>query len=157
MKFVLFMYTGSDSDEAEDLKDYLSGKLRSTAVLRNITGILAEELDFKEELSGSDCLVLIGSRQASSLIQNKRQETEGDFITFDGKVIHEEFTGNKELVDKLIIVYFSEKNQNDWIPTGLNEKRIFHLQGEKIHRGNPAMSHLEYTIRRVLGETILDW
>ena len=48
---------------------------------------------------------------ASSLIQNKRQESEDDFITFDGKVIHDEFTGNKELLDRLVIVFLCGENQ----------------------------------------------
>ena len=160
MKCVLYLCTGrdSDSDEAEQLQDCLQGKLRDIADVRSIANILALRKDFMKVLHSSDCVVLVGSRQASSLIQNKQQEAEGDFITFDGKAIHDEFTENKELVDKLIIVFpLTERTKNDWIPTGLNEKRIFNLKGEKIWRGNPALTHLEYTIRRVLGETVLDW
>ena len=154
MKYnVLFLYTGSDSDEAERLKDYLQGKLRNKAVLRNITNILVKGQDFRKELRGSGCVVLVGSRQASSLIQNEQQETKGDYITFDGKVIHDEFTGNKELVDKLIIVFFTERNENDWIPTGFDEGRMFNLQGEKIRRGNPILDHLEYFVKVTLGVT----
>ena len=101
---------------------------------------------------------MIGSHQASSLIQNKQQETEGDYITFDGKFIHEQLTENKELVrDKLVMVFLTERKESDWIPNGLDQKRIFDLHNEKIHRGNPALTHLEYTIRRVLGETMVDW
>ena len=66
---------------------------------------------------------------ASSVIQNKRQESEDDFITFDGKVIHDEFTGNKELLDRLVIVFFAERTKNDWVPTGLDERRIFIIKG----------------------------
>ena len=150
MKCVLFLYSESDSAKAEQLKDYLQGKLRKVADLRNITDILAEEQDFKKELSRSSCVVLTGSRHASSLIQNKRQETEDDFITFDGKEIHDAFTGNKELLDRLVIVFFTERNKNDWIPTGLDESRIFYLPGEKIQRGNPSLDHLEDCIN-------LDW
>ena len=50
MKCVLFLYSGSDNVKAEQLKDYLQGKLRKVADLRNITYILAEEQDFKKEL-----------------------------------------------------------------------------------------------------------
>ena len=150
MKCVLFLYSGSDSAKAEELKDYLQGKLRKVADLRNITDILAEEQDFKKELSRSSCVVLTGSRHASSLIQNQRQETEDDFITFDGKVIHDAFTGNKELLDRLVIVFFTERNKNDWIPTGLDESRIFYLLGEKIQRGNPSLDHLEDCIKGIL-------
>ena len=50
MKSVLFLYSGSDNVKAEQLKDYLQGKLRKVADLRNITYILAEEHDFKKEL-----------------------------------------------------------------------------------------------------------
>ena len=151
MKYVLFLYTESDSDEAEELKDYLQvSRLRNVADMRNITGIFAEGQDFREELRRSDCVVLIGSRKASSLIQNKKQEADDDFITFDGKVIYKEFTENQELVkDRLIIVFLKERTKNDWIPTGFDEKRIFNLQGEKIKEG-PLLYYLEYSIRRIL-------
>ena len=56
------MNTESDCDEAEYLMDYLAGRLRSTAVVKNITGTLAENLDFKGELCTSDSLILISSR-----------------------------------------------------------------------------------------------
>ena len=151
MKCVLFLYSGSDNVKAEQLKDYLQGKLRKVADLRNITDILAEEQDFKKELFfRSSCVVLTGSRHASSLIQNKRQETEDDFITFDGKEIHDAFTGNKELLNKLVIVFFTERSKNDWIPTGLDERRIFYQPGEKIQRGNPSLYHLEDCIKGIL-------
>lgn len=151
----MFLYTDSDSDEAERLKDYLQGNLRNVAVLRSITEISSEELDFGWELRSSGCVVLIGSSQASSLIQNKQQEGEEDFITFDGKVIHDEFTKKQELVDKLIIVYFKERIKNDWIPSGLDERRIFHLQEDKIRRGNPALEHLAHWIKQILGVNTL--
>ena len=60
MECILFLYSGSDSAKAEQLKDYLQGKLRKVADLRNITDILAEEQDFKRELSRSSCVVLTG-------------------------------------------------------------------------------------------------
>ena len=101
---------------------------------------------------------MVGSQQTSSIIQNNQQETEGDYITFDGKFIHDELTENKELIrDKLVVVYVTERAEDDWITNGLDPKRIFDLHNEKVHRGNPALTHLEYTIRRVLGETIIDW
>ena len=94
--------------------DYLQGRLRKIADMRNITNILAEDLDFKQELRHCDCVLLIGSRQASSLIQGRQQERQGEFITFDGKFIHDELTGNKELVkERLIIVHFTERTKND--------------------------------------------
>ena len=151
MKYVLYMNTGSDSDEAEQLQDCLRGKLRNVAVVRNITDLLAEEQDFRKELPCSECVVLIGSRQASSLIQNKQQEIDEDgFITFDGKVIHDEFARNKELVDRLIIVYFTERTKNDWIPTGLDERKIFYLQGQKLRRGNPILDQLGFFITSIV-------
>lgn len=151
MKFALFLYTGSDSMKAEQLKDYLQGKLRSVADLRNITDILAEEQKLKVELPRSDCVVLIGSRQASSLIHNKRTEIEDGYETFDGKLIHKEFTENKDLLKRLVIVFFTctERTKNDWIPADFDERRIFHL-GEKIRGGNPALDQLEDCIKGIL-------
>ena len=157
MKRFLFLCTESDINEAGQLQDYLQGKLRNFADLRNIADIIADEQDFGSTLRRSECVVLVGSRQASSFIQNKQQETEEDYITFDGKVIHDEFAQSKELVDRLIIVFLEEKTNSDWIPTGFDEKMIFNLKGGKIFRGNPSLTHLEYTIRRVLGQTALDW
>lgn len=72
MKYALFLNTESDSTSAERLMDYLQGRLRKIADMRNITNILAEDLDFKQELRHCDCVLLIGSRQASSLIQGRQ-------------------------------------------------------------------------------------
>ena len=60
-------------------------------------------------------------------------------------------------MEKLIVVFLTERTENDWVPSGVNEKKIFNLQEERIRVGNPALTHLEYTVRRVLGETALDW
>lgn len=149
MKRALFLYTGSDSKKAEELKDYLQVKLRSVANLRDITDVLAEEQKLKVELPRSDCVVLIGSRQSSFLIHNKRTEIEDGFETFDGKLFHKEFTENKDLQKRLVIVFFTERTKNDWIPTDFDERRIFHLEGGKI-RGNPALDQLEYCIKEIL-------
>jgi len=149
MKRALFLYTGSDSEKAEKLKDYLQVKLRSVADLRDITDVLAEEQKLKVELPRSDCVVLIGSRQASSLIHNKHIEIEDGFETFDGKLFHKEFTENKDLQKRLMIVFFTERTKNDWIPTDFDERRIFHLEGGKI-RGNPVLDQLEYCIKEIL-------
>lgn len=147
MKCALFLYTGSDSTKAEQLKDYLQGKLRAVADLRNVTDILAEDQDVKDELGGSDCVVLIGSRKASFLIQNNRQEIEDDFVTFDGGMIREMFMENH---DRLMIVFFTERNKNDWIPAGFDERKIFHLCGENFRRGNPALDQLEDCMKGIL-------
>ena len=150
MKCALFLYTKSDSTKAEQLKDYLQSKLGTIADLRNIEDVLAEEHKLKDELSRSDCLVLIGSRQASSLIHNKRTEIEDGFETFDGKLFHKEFTENKDLIrKKLIIVFFTERTKNDWIPADFDEKRIFHLEGGKI-RENPVLYQIEYCVKEIL-------
>ena len=156
MKTVLFLYTESEGDKAEDLKDYLQIRLRTLADLLNVTDILALKQSFRRQLHYNDCVVLVGSRQASSFIQNKQQETVDNCITFDGKTIHEEFAENKELLNKLVIAFFRERTKNDWIPNGLDGNRIFHLQDENIEEG-PLLYQLEYCIRRVLGETVLDW
>ena len=158
MKSIIVMNTQSENSRTHTLKNYLRGKLRTLAKLRSIGDILVEDQDFKNIFHYSDCVMLIGSHKTSSIIQNRQQETEGDFITFDGKFIHDELTENKELVrDKLVVVFFTDRTESDWIPDGLDQKRIFDLHNEKIHRGIPALDHLEYTIRRVLGETMVDW
>lgn len=157
MKTVFFLCTVSDRDNAQELQDYLQGKLRKSAEVRNITGTLAEKRNVEWALRNSDCIVLVASPQASSLIKSKQQETKGRFVTFDGKFIHEEFKDNRQLVEKLIVVFLTERTENDWVPSGVNEKKIFNLQEERIRVGNPALTHLEYTVRRVLGETALDW
>ena len=151
MKYVMLLYTDRESNKAEKLKDYLQGRLRNMADLRSIGEISAEEGDFRSELrSRGDCIVLVGSRHASYLIKGRQQEADDDFLTFDGKVIHEEFTGNKEFIEKLIIVYLTtERSNDDWIPDGLDEKRIFNLQSEKIVE-SPLLCQLEYSIRKIL-------
>ena len=151
MKYVMFLYTESDKIKARKLRDYLQGRLRNIADLRSIGEISAEKRDFRNELRcNGDCVVLVGSRRAFSLIKGKQQEADDDFLTFDGKVIHEEFSGNREFIDKLIIVYLTTERANvDWIPDGLDDKRIFNLQGEKIVE-SPLLYQLEYSIRKIL-------
>ena len=150
MKYALFLYTESDSTKAEQLKDYLQANLRKMADFRNIDDVLVEDLKLKDILPRSDCVVLIGSRQASSLIQNKSTEIEDGFETFDGKLIHKEFTENKDLLKRLIIVFFTEGTKNDWIPADFDKSRIFNLEGGKIGEGNPVLHHLQYCIKEIL-------
>ena len=152
MKFALLLYTESDSTKAEQLQDYLQGKLRKMGKLRSINDVLAEDQKLKNELLRSDCVVLIGSRQASSLIHNKRTESEDGFETFDGKLFHKEFTENKDLLKRLLIVFFTERTKNDWIPADFDERKIFLMQGEKIQDGNPALDYLLYRIKRIFIE-----
>jgi len=155
MKRALFLYTRSDSTNAGQLKIYLEGKLRSIADLRTIKDVIAAEQKLKDQLPRSDCVVLIGSRQASSLVQNKRTEIEDGFETFDGKLIEKELTENKDLQKRLVIVFFTERTKNDWIPADFDEKRIFHLEGGKI-RGTPVLHQIEYCIKEILiGKTEL--
>ena len=150
MKYGLVLYTESDSAKARELKDYLQGKLRKMAKLRNIKDVLVQKQQLKDKLPRSDCVVLIVSREASSLIHNKRTEVEDGFETFDGKLFHKEFTENKDLLKRLIIVFFAKRTKNDWIPADFDERRIFYLEGEKILDGNPALDHLLHCIKQIL-------
>ena len=150
MKCGLFLYAESDSTKAEQLKDHLQGKLQWMADLKNVRDILAEDQKLKVELLRSDCVVLIGSPQASSLIHDKRTEIEDGFETFDGKLIHKEFTENKDLLKRLIIVFFTKRTKNDWIPADFDERRIFDLEGEKIREGNPILDHLLYRMKQIV-------
>ncbi|PFX19703.1 hypothetical protein AWC38_SpisGene15856 [Stylophora pistillata] len=154
MKTVIVLNTESDSSKAHALKNHLRGRMQNVpADLRNIIDILAEDQDFKAHFHHSDCVLLIGSRQASSLLRNKQQETEDEFITFDGKFIHDELTENKELVkNKLVMVFLTERSASDWIPAGLDERRIFDLLNEKIHRVVVAMGHRQYKVRKMSQE-----
>ena len=131
---------------------YFQGRLGRIAEARDIKNILVRKQDFRYELRSSQCVVLVGTRQASSLIQNKQQEKDDDYITFDGKVMHEEFTENKELVkNRLVIVHFTERTEDDWIPTGFDEKRIFHVEdGKAPPKGTPTLTHLEYRMKKIL-------
>ena len=91
---------------------YFQGRLGRIAEVRGVKNILVRKQDFRYELRSSQCVVLVGTRQTSSLIQNKQQEKDDDYITYDGKVMHEEFTENKELVEnRLVIVHFAESYQ----------------------------------------------
>ena len=131
---------------------YFQGRLGRIAEVRGIKNTLVRKQDFRYELRSSQCVVLVGTRQAPSLIQNKQQEKDDDYITFDGKVMHEEFTENKELVEnRLVIVHFAEGTKDDWIPTGFDEKRIFHVEdGKAPPKGTPTLTHLEYRMKKIL-------
>ena len=132
--------------------NYFQGRLRKITDMRNIKSILVKERDFRRVLRSCECVVLIGTRQALSLIQNKQQEKDDDYITFDGKVIHEELTENQELVkNRLIIILFTERSENDWIPSNFDENRIFHVEdGIVPPNGSPTLTHLEYRMKKIL-------
>ena len=132
--------------------NYFQGRLRKITDMRNIKSILVKERDFRRVLRSCECVVLIGTRQALSLIQNKQQEKDDDYITFDGKVIHEELTENQELVkNRLIIILFTERSENDWIPSDFDENRIFHVEdGIVPPNGSPSLTHLEYRMKKIL-------
>ena len=150
MKCSLFLYTESDRTKGRRIMDYFQGRLRKVADMRNINNLLVRDRDFRRELRRSECVVLIGTHHALSLIQNKQQEKDEDDIIFDGKVMHEEFTENKELVkNRLVIIHFTERTENDWIPSDLDENRIFHVEdGTVPPNGSPTLTHLEYRIRK---------
>ena len=160
MKYVLFLYTENDSTKARRLMDHVQGRLRKIADVRNIKSILVMDQDFREELRSSECVVLIRSPQASFLTRDKQQQNDDDFIIFDGKVMYEEFTENKELVkNRFIIIHFKEKSKNDWIPPDLDENRIFHVEdGIVPPDGSPTLAHLEYRLKKILlGDSFLYW
>ena len=152
MKSSLFLYTESDSTKARRLTSYFQGRVGRISEVRNIENILVREQDFREELRDSECVVLVGTPEALSLIQNKQQEKDEDDILFDGKVMHEEFTENKELVkNRLLIVHFTERTGTDWIPKGFDENRIFHVEDGKVPPdGTPTLTHLEYRMKKIL-------
>ena len=71
MKCTLFLYTESDNTKGRRLMSYFQGRLGRIAEVRGIKNILVRKQDFRYELRSSQCVVLVGTRQASSLIQNK--------------------------------------------------------------------------------------
>ena len=158
MKYTLFLYTEKDSIKGRGVMDYCQGRLRKIADMRNIKSLLVRDRDFRDELRRCECVVLIGTSDALSLIRNKQQEKCNNFITFDGKVMHEEFTENRDLVKhRLLIIHFSERTENDWIPNGFDENRIFHVEdGKALPKGSPTLAHLEYRMKKILlGDSFL--
>ena len=143
MKCVSFLYTQSDRAKAERLKDLLQAKLGTVVDVKSIK----EMIDVKDELTSSNCVVLIGSRQASSLIQNKKQENEDEPPLFDGSLISEIFTAKH---GTLVIVFFSNQDENDWIPPGFDRNKIFHFRDGEIQHGNATLDQFVDCIRGFL-------
>lgn len=146
MKCVSFLYTQSDRTKAERLKDLLQAKLGTAVDVKSIEEI-AEDQDVKDELKSSNCVVLIGSRQASFLIQNNKQEIKDGSLLFDGSLISEIFTAEH---GRLVIVFFSNQDENDWIPREFDSKKIFHFRDGEIRRGNPTLDQFEDCIKGIL-------
>lgn len=144
MKCVSFLYTQSDRTKAERLKDLLQAKLGTVVDVKSIEEMIAEDQDVKDELTSSNCVVLIGSRQASFLIQNNKQEIEDGF---DGSLISEIFTAEH---GRLVIVFFSNQDENDWIPPEFDSKKIFHLSDGEIQHGGPTLDQFVDCIKGIL-------
>ena len=74
MTSVSFLYTQSDRTKAERLKDLLQAQLGDVADVKSTAEMIADDEDVRDKLTSSNCVVLIGSSEASSLIQNNKQE-----------------------------------------------------------------------------------
>lgn len=145
MTRVSFLYTQSDRKNARKLKDHVQTKLETD--VKTTRDMIAEDEVVEDGLTISDCVVLIGSRQASSMIQNNQQEIKDEFVLFDGSLISKTFTAEHR---RLVIVFFSKKDKNDWIPPGFDSSKIFHFRDGEIQRGNPTLDQLEDCIRGIL-------
>lgn len=99
MKYVMLLYTESEKDKARKLRDYLQCRLCNMADMRTITQISAEEDDFRSELRcQGDCIVLVGSRHTSTLIKEKKQEGDEDFLTLMGRLYTKSSRGTENLL-----------------------------------------------------------
>lgn len=147
MTRVSFLYTQSDRENARKLKDHVQTKLETD--VKTTRDMIAEDEVVEDGLTISDCVVLIGSHQASSIIQNKQQEIEDGSPLFDGSLISSMFT---EEHGRLVIVFFSKKDENDWIPPGFDSKKIFHFCDGKIESGkfNATLNQLVDCIKGIL-------
>jgi len=137
MKCVSFLYTQSDRTKAERLKDLLQAQLGTVVNVKSTAAMITDNEDVRDELTSSNCVVLIVSRQASSLIQNNQQENEDEPLLFDGSLISEIFTAEH---GRLVIVFFSNQDENDWIPPGFDRNKIFHFGHGEIQHGNPTLN-----------------
>ena len=147
MACVSFLYTQSDRNEAEILKDLLQAQLGAVADVKSTAEMIADDEDVRDKLTSSNCVVLIVSRQASSLIQNNQQENEDEPLLFDGSLISEIFTAEH---GRLVIVFFSNQDENDWIPPGFDRNKIFHFRDGEIQHGNATLDQFVDCIRGFL-------
>ena len=148
MKCVSFLYTQSDRNEAERLKDLLQAKLGTVVDVKSTAEMIDDDEDVRDKLTSSNCVVLIGSRQASSLIKNKQEEIEDGYVLFDGRLISEIFTAEHE---RLVIVFFSNQDENDWIPPEFDRnKKIFRFRDGEIQHGSATLDQFVDCIKGFL-------
>ena len=147
MTSVSFLYTQSDRNEAERLKDLLQAQLRTVVNVKSTAEMITDNEDVRGRLTSSNCVVLIGSRRASSLIKNNQQEIEDGYVLFDGRLISEIFTAKH---GRLVIVFFSNQDENDWIPPEFDRNKIFHFRDGEIQHGSTTLDQLVDCIRGFL-------
>lgn len=109
MKCTLFLYTESDNTKGKRLMSYFQGRLGRIAEVRGIKNILVRKQDFRYELRSSQCVVLVGTRQASSLIQNKQQEKDDDTSPSTAKLCTKNSQKTKNLSRTDLLMFTSLK------------------------------------------------
>ena len=133
-------------EKGQKTNDLLQVKLGGAVNVKCIPDILAEGQGVERQLEDSDCVVLVGSGQASFMIQNNRPEIDEDRnVLFDGRLIKKMFTAQHR---KLVMVFFS-KVENEWIPAP-GFKQVFRFSDGEIRHKDPTFMQIEDFIRGIL-------
>ena len=115
---------------------YFQGRLGRIAEVRGIKNILVRKQDFRYELRSRQCVVLVGTK---TMITSP--------LTANLCTKNSQKTKNLSRTDLLLFTSLKEPR----IPTGFDEKRIFHVEdGKAPPKGTPTLTHLEYRMKKIL-------
>ena len=130
---------------------YFQGRLGRIAEVRGIKNILVRKQDFRYELRSSQCVVLVGTRQASSLIQNKQQEKDDDTSPSTAKLRTKNSQKTKNLSRTDLLLFTSLKAPRMTGSRLVSTKSEFFMEGGKAPpKGTPTLTHLEYRMKKIL-------
>ena len=108
MTRVLFLFTQTEMETAEELKDVLQARLGSAVNLTSSLDVIAEDSSLKEEVHQSRCIVLIYSQQCEEYLNKGTKEIEDGYVTFDGSFIKACLKEN-DVISKTLVVHFGQE------------------------------------------------
>ena len=147
MTRVLFLYTKSEMERSEELKDLLQTRLGPAVNINNVIDVIAEDSTLKDELCQSGCVVLIYSQQCEKYLQEGKREFEDEYVTFDGSIV-KTYLKQNDVIDRMLVVHFGWK-PGKLVSERIPKRRVFELN-EKIKKSDARVDQVVDAIKGII-------
>ena len=147
MTRVLFLFTQTEMETAEELKDVLQARLGSAVNLTSSLDVIAEDSSLKEAVHQSRCIVLLNSQQCEEYLNKGTKEIEDGYVTFDGSFIKACLKEN-DVISKMLVVHFGQE-PGKLISTRVPARRVFQLRRNFL-KSNATVDQVVDAIRGIV-------